>query len=102
MTGYRYLSGYLHNQYAITKEREYHDSIEVIEDGQRVKRDTVKVEYIPLMTFSHIFETNNSNRRYLEKTSNQEFLRHRVLRQQQDQRHDRCADDTEHDCRDVL
>lgn len=68
MTAYRYLSGYLHNQYAITKEREYHDSIEVIEDGLRIWRDTVKIEYIPLMTFSHVFETNNSNRRYLEKS----------------------------------
>lgn len=73
MTGYRYLSGYLHNQYAITKEREYHDSIEVVEDGRRVKHDTIKVEYIPLMTFSHLFETNNSNRRYIEKTANQGF-----------------------------
>lgn len=73
MTGYRYLSGYLHNQYAITKEREYHDTIEVRTDGRREKRDTVKVEYIPLMTFSHIFETNNSNRRYIEQSANQGF-----------------------------
>ena len=73
MTGYRYLSGYLHNQYAITKEREYHDSIEVIEDGQRIWRDTVKIEYIPLMTFSHVFETNNSNRRYVEKAAENTF-----------------------------
>ena len=73
MTGYRYISGYLHNQYAITKEREYHDSIEVIEDGRRVKKDTLKVEYIPLMTFSHIFETNNSNRRYIEQNARQDF-----------------------------
>ena len=73
MTGYRYLSGYLHNQYAITKEREYIDSIEVVEDGKRVKRDTVKVQHIPLITFSHIFETNNSNRRYIEKNSRQGF-----------------------------
>ena len=73
MSGYRYLSGYLHNQYAITKEREYHDTVEVIIDGHREKRDTIKVEYIPLMTFSHVFETNNSNRRYVEKTANQNF-----------------------------
>ena len=73
MTGYRYLSGYLHNQYAITTEKPYHDSIEVIEDGRRVKKDTIKIRYIPLMTFSHIFETNNSNRRYIEKTANQSF-----------------------------
>ena len=73
MTAYRYLSGYLHNQYAITKDREYIDSVQVVEDGKRFWRDTVKVEYIPLMTFSHIFETNNSNRRYLEKSANQGF-----------------------------
>ena len=73
MTGYRYLSGYLHNQYAVTKQREFHDSIEVVEDGQRIKRDTVKVEHIPLITFSHIFETNNSNRRYVEKDADQSF-----------------------------
>ena len=73
MVGYRYLSGFLHNQYAVTKEREYHDSIEVIEDGRRVKKDTLKVEHIPLITFSHLFETNNSNRRYIEHTANQGF-----------------------------
>ena len=73
MTGYRYLSGYLHNQYAITKERDYHDSIEVIEDNRRVKIDTVKTEHIPLITFSHIFECNNSNRRYVEHTAKQGF-----------------------------
>ena len=73
MTGFRYLSGYLHNQYSIANPREYHDSIYVIEEGRRVKKDTVKVEYVPLMTFSHIFETNNSNRRYIEKTANQNF-----------------------------
>lgn len=73
MTGYLYLSGYLHNQYAITKEREYIDSIEVVVEGKRVKRDTVKIQHIPLITFSHIFETNNSNRRYIEKEADQGF-----------------------------
>ena len=73
MTGYRYISGYLHNQYAITKEREYTDSIEVVEDGKRIKRDTIKIEHIPLITFSHIFETNNSNRRYIEHQAEQGF-----------------------------
>ena len=73
MVGYRYLSGYLHNQYSLTTEREYHDSIEVVEDGKRVKRDTIRTESIPLMTFSHIFETNDSYRRYIETTPNQGF-----------------------------
>ena len=73
MAAYRYLSGYLHNQYAISHEREYVDTIEVIENGRRIKKDTLKVAYIPLITFSHIFETNNSNRRYIEKSANQGF-----------------------------
>ena len=76
MTGYRYLSGFLHNQYAITKEREYIDSIEVVEEGKRVKRDTVKTEHIPLITFSHIFELNTSNRRYIEQDARQGFYEH--------------------------
>ena len=58
MVGYRYLSGYLHNQYTLTKSQEVNDTL---------------TEYIPIMTFSHIFETNNSNRRYIEKTANQGF-----------------------------
>ena len=73
MVGYRYLSGYLHNQYAITKERDYVDTIEVVEDGQRIKKDTIKTEHIPLLTFSHIFETNDSHRRYVEQDPNQAF-----------------------------
>ena len=73
MTRYRYISGYLHNQYAITREREYIDSIEVKVDGKRVKRDTVKIQHIPLITFSHIFETNNSNRKYVEKETDTTF-----------------------------
>ena len=73
MVGYRFLSGYLHNQYSLTQEREYHDSIEVIEDGKKIKRDTIRTEDIPLMTFSHIFETNDSYRRYVEKNPNQGF-----------------------------
>ena len=76
MTKYRYLSGYLHNQYAITKEREYIDSVEVVENGKRVKKDTIRVEHIPLVTFSHIFECNNSNRRYQEKEAMQDFYPH--------------------------
>jgi hypothetical protein len=58
MTAFRYLSGYLHNQYTLTKEVEVNDSV---------------TEHIPLMTFSHIFETNNTNRRYVEQEAEQAF-----------------------------
>lgn len=74
MSGYRYLSGYLNHYYSITVERPYHDTIEVInEDGRREKKDTVKINYVPVTTFAHTFETTNSNRRYVEKTAQQGF-----------------------------
>ena len=73
MSAYRYLSGYLHNQYTLTKDRDVRDTVEVEEDGQRVMRDTIRTEHIPLMTFSHVFECNNSNRRYIEHSANQGF-----------------------------
>lgn len=76
MTGYRYLSGYLHNQYTLTKSREYHDTITVVENGQQLQKDTIKTAYTPLMTFSHILDINNSNRRYIEHEANQGFYDH--------------------------
>ena len=76
MAAYRYISGYLHNQYTLTKDRDVRDTVEVEENGQRVQRDTIRTEHIPLMTFSHVFECNNSNRRYIEKTANQGFYDH--------------------------
>lgn len=76
MTGYRYLSGYLHNQYTLTKSREYHDTITVVENGQQLQKDTIKTAYTPLMTFSHILDINNSNRRYIEHEANQGVYDH--------------------------
>lgn len=76
MTGYRYLSGYLHNQYTLTKSHEYHDTITVVENGQQLQKDTIKTAYTPLMTFSHILDINNSNRRYIEHEANQGFYDH--------------------------
>ncbi len=73
MAGYRYLAGYMNHSYSITVDREYHDSVEVEIDGHMTKRDTVKVEYTPVVTFNYTFETNNSNRRYIEKTAQQNF-----------------------------
>lgn len=75
MTDYRYLSGYLHNQYTLTKDREYHDTIEVVESGQTLQKDTVKVKHTPMMTFSHIIDINNSNRRYVEHDADQGFYK---------------------------
>lgn len=74
MSGYRYLAGYLNHYYSITVERPYHDTIEVInEEGRRERRDTLKINYVPVTTFAHTFETTNSNRRYVERTAQQGF-----------------------------
>ena len=73
MASYRYISGYLHNQYTLTKDRDIRDTVEVEEHGQRMQVDTIRTEHIPLITFSHVFECNNSTRRYIEKTAEQGF-----------------------------
>lgn len=56
MSEYKYLAGYLNHYYTITKERQVND--------------TTTID-VPLMTFRHIFETNQSSRRYAEKNPTQ-------------------------------
>ena len=74
MVGYRYLTGFLNHYYSITVEREHLDSIDVRnEEGKWEKKDTIRIEYVPVTTFRHVFETTNSNRRYIEKTAQQNF-----------------------------
>lgn len=75
MSSYRYLSGLLNHYYSITVEREHHDSIEVTNNfGEKEKRDTVKIEYIPVITFAHTFDLNNSTRRYIENDGSQDYF----------------------------
>lgn len=75
MSGYRYITGLLNQSYSITAERKHIDSIEVTNDfGEKEMRDTVHIEYIPLLTFMHTFETSNSVRRYRESNTMQYYL----------------------------
>lgn len=77
MSGYRYLSGFFNHYYSITVEREHHDTIEVVNEmGEKERIDTVTIEYIPVTTFAHTFETNNSERRYIEQKASQGFFAH--------------------------
>ena len=77
MSGYRYLSGFFNHYYSISVEREHHDTITFINEmGERDKKDTIRIEYVPVTTFAHTFETNNSERRYIEKTVSQDFYEH--------------------------
>lgn len=74
MSGYKYIAGYLNHGYKLCLTQERHDSIEVVNGfGEKEMQDTVIHEYVPLMTFSHTFETNNSVHRYIEQQANQGF-----------------------------
>lgn len=74
MSGYKYISGFLNHYYSVCAEREIHDTILVKNDfGEEEKQDSIRIEYIPLMSFAHTFETTNSIRRYIEKTADQGF-----------------------------
>lgn len=77
MSGYSYISALLNHYYSITTTRERHDSVLVRNDfGENEMRDSVTTEYIPVITFAHTFETNNSVRRYVEHTADQSFYEH--------------------------
>lgn len=74
MSGYKYLAGFLNHGYKLCLTQEHHDSIEGVNGfGEKEMRDTVTYEYIPLMTFSHTFETTNSVHRYREQQANQGY-----------------------------
>ena len=68
MSGLRYLSGYLNHYYSICVERERKVNYrERNEDGEWEKKDSIKIEYVPVTTFRHIFEVNDATKRYIEK-----------------------------------
>lgn len=75
MSGLRYLSGYLNHYYSICVERERKVNYrERDEEGKWVKKDSIKIEYVPVTTFRHIFEINDAVKRYKEKTATQSIL----------------------------
>ena len=75
MSGLRYLSGYLNHYYSICVERERKVNYrERDEDGKWVKKDSIKIEYVPVTTFRHIFEVTDATKRYLEKSATQSIL----------------------------
>ncbi len=74
MSGFRYLSGYINHYYSICVERERKVHYqEKNEEGQWEKKDSIKIEYVPVTTFRHIFEVTDATKRYLEKKAAQGF-----------------------------
>lgn len=75
MSALKYLSGYLNHYYSICVERERKVNYrERDEAGNWVKKDSIKIEYIPVTTFRHVFEVNNASKRYVEKSLSQSIL----------------------------
>ena len=75
MSGLRYLSGYLNHYYSICVERERKVNYrERNEDGKWEKKDSIKIEYVPVTTFRHMFEVNDITKRYVEKSATQSIL----------------------------
>lgn len=70
MSGFKYISGYLNHHYSICVERERKKTIR--KRGEQ-PRDTVITEYVPVTTFAHTFAVTNHMKRYIEKTSQQNF-----------------------------
>ncbi len=74
MSAFRYLSGYLNHYYSICVERERKVTYrERDEEGKWVKKDSIKIEYVPVTTFRHVFETTDATKRYAEKPANKSF-----------------------------
>ena len=75
MSALRYLSGYLNHYYSICVERERKVNYrERDEEGKWVKKDSIKIEYVPVTTFRHIFEVTDGTKRYVEKSATQSIL----------------------------
>ena len=75
MSKLRYLSGYLNHYYSICVERERKVNYrERNEEGKWEKKDSIKIEYIPVTTFRHIFEVNDATKGYIEKSVSQSIL----------------------------
>lgn len=95
MSGYVYLNGLLDHYYSITVQREHKEQIEITNDfGEKEMKDTVRIEHVPVMSFGHTFECNNSVRRYREDASwgvNAKFYDDRVYQNNNETRDSTCV-----------
>lgn len=70
MSAFRYLSGYVNHYYSICVERERKVHYrERNEEGKWENKDSIKIEYVPVTTFRHIFEVNDATKRYVEQSA---------------------------------
>lgn len=75
MSALTYIDALLNHYYSLTVEKEHLDSVAYTNElGQEEWRDTVRIDYIPVITFAHTFQTTNSVHRYIEQTADQNFF----------------------------
>lgn len=77
MSGHSYISGYLNHHYSLSVERE--KKVHIPGRFGVPDRDTIEIEYVPVTTFTHTFAVTNARRRYIEKSSNQNFYPQTLL-----------------------
>lgn len=73
MSGFRHIDALFNHHYSICVERERKEKIRPPRGSKEEPRDTVIVEYVPVTTFMHTFEVNQSVKRYIEQTAEQSF-----------------------------
>ncbi len=73
MSGLRHIDAMWNHHYSICVERERRETIRPPKGSNEQPRDTVITEYVPVTTFLHTFEVNQTVKRYVEHISEQGF-----------------------------
>ncbi|MBR1564383.1 MAG: putative porin [Paludibacteraceae bacterium] len=73
MAGMKHIAGMWNHSYSICVERERKETIKPRRGSTEEPRDTIIIEYVPVTTFRHVLDINQSTHRYVEKTSRQNF-----------------------------
>lgn len=73
MSGFKHIGGFWNHSYSICIERERKEKIKPRRGSNEEPRDTVIIEYVPVTTFRHVLDINQSTRRYVEHQARQNF-----------------------------
>lgn len=71
----KHITGFFNHYYSITVEREHKKPLPEPRGGWQgdEPRDTTIIEYVPVTTFKHTFECNQTTKQYLEKSAQTAF-----------------------------
>ena len=74
MSSFKYVMGLLQQSYSIGAEREQVITYsEQNAQGNWEEKDSVAIKFVPIITFSHAFDINNSTKRYRERENQDSF-----------------------------